>query len=232
MLIFLIKLFSAILPVVVLMWLLYRKSKGASITKKQKKWGFAWGAFSVILIVICIGPLHLDETFFNVLLLSALPEEFIKMVVMLILIKKYKYKSKLDIILLCGSVGLGFACLENIAYIIPKAEWISVAIARAIVSIPDHFVYAIIMGYFISKALYFLKNGKAKFINYILAFMIPVFMHWISNYTKCDFINDTVVKDLILLFGYAIPTVLIIFAFKYINRVKENTIISDAAKNL
>ena len=124
------------------------------------------------------------------------------------------------------------APLENIAYIIPKAEWISVAIARAIVSIPDHFVYAIIMGYFISKALYFLKNGKAKFINYILAFMIPVFMHWISNYTKCDFINDTVVKDLILLFGYAIPTVLIIFAFKYINRVKENTIISDAAKNL
>ena len=76
----LIKFLSAILPVMILMWLLYRKSRVTSITKKQKEWGFALGAISTIIIMVCISPLHFDNLFLYVLLKSALPEEFIKMV--------------------------------------------------------------------------------------------------------------------------------------------------------
>lgn len=226
----LIKFLSAILPVMILMWLLYRKSRDTSITKKQKKWGFALGAISTIIIMVCISPLHFDNSFLYVLLKSALPEEFIKMVLMLALIKKYQYKSELDIILLCGTVGLGFACLENIIYILTETKWIVTAIIRATTSIPDHFVYAIIMGYFINKAIHLSSNNQQKTINIIVAFVIPVLIHWVFNCSKKDLFNDIFAEELIMLIGLTLPTILVICAFKYIKRLKSNTIICETLK--
>ena len=205
----------------------YRRGFGATISKKRLKRAFGWGCLSAIIIIIisCFGLLDLEDSYINILLSSAFPEELIKILIMLFLINKYKCRETLDILLICGSVGLGFACIENIIYIIPKSGWITTAILRALTSIPDHFVYAIIMGFFINKSLNQSTTFKSKVQNLIFAFCAAVFLHWTDNTIiyLIQNLNFNICEVLSVLYVYCTPTIFIILAFKYIKKVRATS---------
>ena len=145
---------------------------------------------------------------------------------MLFLINKYKCKEILDILLICGSVGLGFACIENIIYIIPKSGWITTAILRALSSIPGHFVYAIIMGFFINKSMNQSTTFKFKVLNLIFAFCAAVFLHWTENANiyLIQPLNFNIYGVLSMLYAYFASPIFTIFAFKYITKVRATSV--------
>ena len=64
----------------------------------------------------------------------------------------------------------------NIITPLPLGEWLGVGIARALLAIPGHFFFAIIMGYFYSLA-HFTSNFAKKPMYLMLAIGVPVLAH-------------------------------------------------------
>ena len=224
MMIFLLQVICAVLPAIVLAYLLYGRGVGVSIPGKKLIGALGWGC----LILIIISIIHdiipdFDGTYMSVFWGSAFPEELVKMLVMLFLVYRNQYKRTLDVLMVCGCVGLGFAGLENVFYVIDEERWILVVIMRAITSIPGHFIYAIIMGFFIDKALNHSSELKSKVMYFLFAFSVPVLMHWARN-TFVRIIKpelDSTVLGVFVIF--ILPTIFVIFAFKYIKKLRSKT---------
>ena len=71
-------------------------------------------------------------------------------------------------------VGLGFASLENIGYLFSVGdEWQTVAIGRALLAVPGHYAFAILMGYYYS--VYHFVDHSPKIAVCIL--LVPVLAH-------------------------------------------------------
>lgn len=207
--IYLLKPLCAVLPAVILMWFLYGRGKGLSISFKKVKWAFIWGIIACIVVLFSIGPFAPEvKNIFNILCCSAFPEELTKMAIMLVLLRRFRCSNLIDVLVICGSVGLGFACIENLLYVLPKSNWIIVSIFRAVTSVPGHFFYAFIMGFFIYKALNVANTQKTKIALLALAFAIPTIIHWLLN------VNRTIVKSstfILLDYIKAIPILIIVF---------------------
>ena len=59
-------------------------------------------------------------------------------------------KKAKNIIVYAVFSSLGFACIENILYVLSGG--VGIAILRAILSVPGHMCFGVIMGYFLSQA--------------------------------------------------------------------------------
>ena len=205
---FLLKPLCAVRPAAILMWFLYGRGKGLSISFKNVRTSFLLGIAATIIVSLIVIPFNIEKTFFGTLWKSAFPEELTKMAIMLVLLRRFRCSNLIDVLVICGSVGLGFACIENLFYILPKSNWIIVSIYRAITSVPGHFFYAFIMGYFIYKALNVANTQKTKIALLALAFAIPTIIHWLLN------VNRTIVKSstfILLDYIKAIPILIIVF---------------------
>ena len=205
---FLLKPLCAVLPAAILMWFLYGRGKGLSISFKNVRTSFLLGIAATIIVSLIVIPFNIEKTFFGTLWKSAFPEELTKMAIMLVLLRRFRCSNLIDVLVICGSVGLGFACIENLFYVLPKSNWIIVSIYRAITSVPGHFFYAFIMGYFIYKALNVANTQKTKIALLALAFAIPTIIHWLLN------VNRTIVKSstfILLDYIKAIPILIIVF---------------------
>lgn len=206
--IYLLKPLCAVLPAAILMWFLYGRGKGLSISFKNVRTSFLLGIAATIIVSLIVIPFNIEKTFFGTLWKSAFPEELTKMAIMLVLLRRFRCSNLIDVLVICGSVGLGFACIENLFYVLPKSNWIIVSIYRAITSVPGHFFYAFIMGYFIYKALNVANTQKTKIALLALAFAIPTIIHWLLN------VNRTIVKSstfILLDYIKAIPILIIVF---------------------
>ena len=218
--IYLLKPLCAVLPAAILMWFLYGRGKGLSISFKKIKWAFIWGIIACIVVLFSLGPFNPEvKNIFNILCFSAFPEELTKMVIMLVLLRRFRCSNLIDVLVICGSVGLGFACIENLIYVLPKSNWISTSIVRAISSVPGHFSYAIIMGYFVYRAFNIVQTKKQKFFNLSIAFILPTLIHWNKN----AFIELSE-SNLRLLIVYIIPIVLLIIVLKILKKARKEAI--------
>jgi protease PrsW len=68
----------------------------------------------------------------------------------------------LDGIVYSVMVGMGFATLENLLYVLKYAEvgqGMQVGIKRMFLSVPAHATFAVVMGYFVGKAKFDSKNS-------------------------------------------------------------------------
>lgn len=205
---FLLKSLCAVLPAAILMWFLYGRGKGLNISFKNVRTAFLLGIAATIIVSLIVIPFNIEKTFFGTLWKSAFPEELTKMAIMLVLLRRFRCSNLIDVLVICGSVGLGFACIENLFYVLLKSNWIIVSIYRAITSVPGHFFYAFIMGYFIYKALNVANTQKTKIALLALAFAIPTIIHWLFN------VNRTIVKSstfILLDYIKAIPILIIVF---------------------
>jgi len=110
-------------------------------------------------------------------------------------------------------VGLGFAIVENICYVLENG--VSNAIMRAVTAVPGHATFGIYMGLYLSYAKYYQFQGsesKSK-RNLRKSFVVPVLLH--GFYDFCLFVGSTM---WILIF-YAFISILYFKTFKMIKKL-------------
>lgn len=97
------------------------------------------------------------ENFFII----ALAEEITKRLpVRLIAWRHPAFNYRFDAVVYCASSALGFAAIENILYVAQYG--LSVALSRALLSVPGHFFFAIFMGVYLGQAKMAEISGKIK----------------------------------------------------------------------
>ena len=108
----------------------------------------------------------------------AVTEELLKFAVVILIIYPNKYFDEpFDGIVYSVFVGMGFATAENLSYVLQGSA--SLAFFRMITAVPAHFVFAVIMGYYLGIA----KSRRKHQIFYICASLIaPIFCHALYDY--------------------------------------------------
>ena len=167
MIVFLVIL-AALAPVAWLLWTIYRKDSAQPEPSKWLVKAFVYGIGSVFLSLAISMPvseglgLSIDsqsysspiEAIADAFLLAAIPEELAKFCMLWLLLRKNPFFDEhFDGIVYAVCIGLGFAAFENICYLLGGIEdgsWLGVGIVRALVSVPAHYFFAILMGYYYS----------------------------------------------------------------------------------
>ena len=94
-------------------------------------------------------PTTLFGSTMQAFVVAALPEESFKLLALWLVLRKNPYFDEhFDGIVYAVCVGLGFAAIENIFYVFSEEEWVTVAISRALLAVPGHYAFAILMGYY------------------------------------------------------------------------------------
>ena len=115
--------------------------------------------------VIPIEEKSLSEQAVHAFLLVALIEEFSKFIfVRWVLYPNKNFNEPFDGIVYAVSVGLGFAGLENILYVMNSDNGIATGIMRMFTAVPAHASFAVLMGYFMGIAK--CEKGKAHYVWY------------------------------------------------------------------
>ncbi len=123
-------------------------------------------------------PSSLIGTTIQAFVVAALPEETFKLVALWIVLHKNPYFDEhFDGIVYAVCVGLGFAAIENVFYVFSEEEWVSVAVTRALLAVPGHYAFAILMGYYYS--VYHFVDHSSKIAICIL--LVPVMAHGVYD---------------------------------------------------
>ncbi len=124
-------------------------------------------------------PSTLLESFYIAFIASAFTEEFVKFLLLYVLIwKNPNFNEPLDGIVYAVFLALGFAGIENLMYVLnPTMGGIQTGLARAFISVPSHALFAVHMGYYFSFAK-FQKQLKP----FCLSFLMPYLLHAFYNF--------------------------------------------------
>ncbi len=191
-------LLAALLPVAIWLFYIFRKDKDRPEPVWQLVKGFVFGAISVALSFGISIPLGLTGlytmepyTVWDSIALSffgaAIPEECAKFLMLWLLLRKNKYfDEKMDGVVYAVCVSLGFAAVENIMYLFSYYDsFVSVGVSRALFSIPGHFMFGVLMGYYYSLAKFYPKSPKK---NHVLVLAAPIIAHGVFD--SLLFISD------------------------------------------
>jgi RsiW-degrading membrane proteinase PrsW (M82 family) len=194
----LIILITALLPIAILGFYIYRKDKNSPEPVGQLLKTFFVGVLAVPLSLCISTPLEslglytmepasilgaISTSFFG----AAIPEEIAKFFLLWLVLRKNRFfDEKMDGIVYAVCISLGFAALENIMYLFSNVEsYLSVGITRAIFAVPGHFCFGILMGYYYSLAKFY---PKTPLKNKILILAAPIIVHGL--YDSILFITD------------------------------------------
>lgn len=110
---------------------------------------------------------------------AALPEESFKLLALWLVLRKNPFFDEhFDGIVYAVCVGLGFAAIENVFYVVSEEEnWVGVAVARAFLAVPGHYAFAVLMGYYYS--LYHFVDRSPRIAACVL--LVPVLAHGIYD---------------------------------------------------
>ena len=184
----LIQLAVALLPAILLLFYIWKKDPQKEPTSwlvKAVSWGVAIcipvGFFETLIDAAIFGggdPSTLFGTTVRAFFIAALPEETVKLLALWLVLRKNPYFDEhFDGIVYAVCVGLGFAAIENVIYVLSSEEWLTVAIIRSLLAVPGHYAFAIVMGYYYS--LYHFVDQTPKTAACI--FLIPVLLHGIYD---------------------------------------------------
>ncbi len=87
---------------------------------------------------------------------AAIPEELAKLLCLRFVVwDRPEFDERMDGIVYGARAGLGFALLENVAYLmlVPGSlrEYLSIFVGRAVLAVPGHATWGAIMGYFAAR---------------------------------------------------------------------------------
>lgn len=176
------KILAAVAPAIILAIIMIRKDK----RPEPVGWLLAAVGLGVLVApaVLIVGYLAIPDfptdTFTGALLTSfvsaAIPEEGLKFVALYILAKRCKHFDELfDGIVYAVCIGMGFAGLENCLYLFNAGdEWLTVGISRALMSVPMHYFFAVIMGTFFTLGWFDKRNRKVYMTS---ALLLPIIVH-------------------------------------------------------
>lgn len=120
---------------------------------------------------------HFKVAFFG----AGLPEECAKLFMLWLLVRKNPYFDEhFDGIVYAVCIGMGFAFVENIGYLLQAGDyWMSAGISRGFISVPGHYAFAVLMGYWYS--LYYFGK-RHKFRNRVLMLAVPIIAHGLFDW--------------------------------------------------
>ncbi len=142
---------------------------------------------------------HVENKFLNTgieALTVSTTEELLKfLVVILIIYPNKNFDEPFDGIVYSVFVGMGFATAENLTFVLQGSA--SLALMRMLSAVPAHFVFAVIMGYYLGKAK---RKKKAHLLFIGLALILPIIIHAIYDYFLfMDFINGIWIGGIVIL---------------------------------
>ena len=192
MLYYLILFGIAILPVVVLMVFIYRQDKYQKEPIRSLAKAFIGGIIAIPLdILIVSGVQHFlggtslaNTVFYSAFLEAGIPEELSKFLIFMIFIWRDKnFDEYFDGIVYATFIGLGFACVENIEYVMSYG--FSTGVVRALISVPGHFLFGVAMGYFLSMAKFHPeKRGTYLISGLLIAMLAHGLFDWLLMVTS------------------------------------------------
>ena len=191
-------LLTALAPVAILIFYIYRRDKSSPEPVKLLLKAFGFGVVSVFVSLVISTPLgalgfypdnpttiigSICTSFFG----AAIPEEIAKLVMLWLVLRKNPYfDEKMDGIVYAVCISLGFAAFENVSYLFVYSEdFLSVGIVRAIFSVPGHFCFGVLMGYYYSLAKFYPRSPKR---NKTLVLLAPIVVHGLFD--SILFISD------------------------------------------
>lgn len=180
---------AAVAPAIVLLYSINDKDKESPEPKTLIAKGFFFGILSA-LIAMFLGLFTSPfVSSFYVPIISqvatafieaAIPEECAKLFMLWLLLRNNKHFDEyLDGVVYAISISMGFATFENILYLLSSDEWVSTGIVRALVSVPGHNGFAILMGYYYS--IYYYSKNKEQKRNKYMIIIAPVLAHGIFD---------------------------------------------------
>ena len=129
--------------------------------------------------------------------------------------RDWNFNYRFDGIIYAVFVSLGFAAFENISYVFSYG--LSVALPRALLSIPGHMGFAVVMGLFYGRAKLRDNRGDSAGcrVNLVLAYLSAVFLH--GFYDSCCMSGTSQSTVIFLLF----VVVMYILVFRLIKHESE-----------
>ena len=179
MLYYLILFGIAVLPVVILMIYIYRQDKYQKEPIKSLAKAFIGGMIAIPLDILIVTGVNAvlgnsdiaNTVFFSAFLEAGIPEELSKFLIFMIFIWNDKnFDEYFDGIVYATFIGLGFACVENIEYVFSYG--FQTGVVRALLSVPGHFLFGVVMGYFLSLAKFHPEKRGTYLLSGLLLTML------------------------------------------------------------
>ena len=190
---------SAVLPVVLLLIFIYRKDKYQHEPIGKLLVTFLVGCLSVI-------PASLMETgltaaitvadpvgagLFNGFVVAGFCEELCKLLLLMLVIwRSPHFDEYFDGIVYAAYLSLGFACIENIMYVMGSDAPEFVALTRGLLAVPAHFLFAVMMGYHLSLAKFDPAGRRTHLFH---ALLYPLLLH--GTYDALLMISENISGD-------------------------------------
>jgi len=109
---------------------------------------------------------------------AAFPEEGFKLLALWLILRRNPYFDEhFDGIVYAVYVSLGFALVENIGYVASSEAWFSVATSRALLAVPGHYAFAVLMGYYYSTYHFVDRSPKTA----VRILLVPVMAHGVYD---------------------------------------------------
>ena len=127
---------------------------------------------------------------FSAYIVAAMSEESLKWgSVHAIAYKHAAFNEKLDGIIYCAFTSLGFAAVENVMYVVSYIEEDpTIALYRAIFSVPGHMLFAVTMGYYMSLSKFAPTFAEMKRYR-VKSLLYPILLHGTFNFILSFNIN-------------------------------------------
>lgn len=172
----------SILPVILLMIFINRQDKYEKEPPGMLILAFFAGMLSIPLTLLLVGVTNMvfysDSVFYSAFIEAGFPEELSKFIILFLIIWWNKnFNEHMDGIVYATFVSLGFACVENILYVFGSG--FGTGIVRAIISVPGHFLFGVLMGYFLSLAKF---NPGQKLFYIVLSVLVPACVHGLFDW--------------------------------------------------
>lgn len=184
-----LKILAALAPAIILAVVMIRKD----MRPEPIGWlmaavglGVLVGPAVLLLGYLCLPDIQADTfmgAFLSSFVSAAIPEEGLKFAALLFLARRCRHFDEMfDGIVYAVCIGMGFAGLENILYLFGAEDgWFAVGISRALLSVPAHYFFAIIMGAFFSLG-WFDRHNRKFYLT--AALILPIIVHGLYD-TLC-----------------------------------------------
>lgn len=184
---------AALLPSLILVGhITFKDRKSPEPTRMLVK-AFCFGMLSVVVSLCFSLPLQQYGVFpsapvtvwdhFRVAMFgAAVPEEAAKLLMLWLLLRHNPwFDEHFDGIVYAVCIGMGFAFVENIGYLAQAGEyWLHAGITRGLISVPGHYAFAVLMGFYYSYACFGAKGMRGLYR--VLTYLVPVIAHMLFDW--------------------------------------------------
>lgn len=180
----------AVLPVLILAFVVYKQDKYEKEPFGKLLKAFLFGAIAILpagflesILIMFTPPIPIVSGAYTGFVVAGCSEELCKLIFLRWAIwKSREFNEYFDGIVYACFVSLGFACFENLGYVLGQevfADAMVTGTVRALLSVPGHFLFGVMMGYYFSLAKFGDRGDTKRHRRHYMwmAFLVPMLLH-------------------------------------------------------